>query len=166
MPHVDDYLAANARHAEAIAALGESRPLVPQQHVAVIACMDSRLDVFDVLGLQRGDAHIIRNAGGVVTEDVIRSLAISQRLLETTEVVLVHHTDCGLSKKSHEELAEALRGEGGETYEGETYVFTDPRESVKLSAKALRDSPFIPHTSAIRGFVYDVESGLLHEVAL
>lgn len=166
MPHVDDYLAANATHAARLAASGERLPLVPAQHVAVIACMDSRLDIFSSLGLARGAAHVIRNAGGVVTPDVIRSLAMSQRLMQTTGIVLVHHTDCGLSKLNHEDLSEALRGEDGEPFEAPTFVFTDPRESVKVSAETLRRSPFIPHTSNIRGFVYDVETGLLDEVDL
>jgi carbonic anhydrase len=166
VPHVDGYLVANAAHAARLAASSERLPLVPAQHVAVIACMDSRLDIFSSLGLARGDAHVIRNAGGVVTPDVIRSLAMSQRLMQTTEIVLVHHTDCGLSKRNHEDLSDALRGEDGEPYDGPTFVFTDPRESVKISAETLRSSPFIPHTSNIRGFVYDVQTGLLHEVEL
>jgi carbonic anhydrase len=166
MTAADSYLAANARHAARLAASPVRLPLVPAQHVAVVACMDSRMDLFDTLGLARGDAHIIRNAGGIVTDDVVRSLAISQRFMQTREIVLVHHTECGLQQRTDEEVREALRGIGGEAYEGPTHAFEDVHEDVRLNAKVLRDSPFIPHTTEVRGFVYDVQTGLLDEVDL
>jgi carbonic anhydrase len=163
--HGDRYLASNALHAAQVQARPHHLPVVPSQHVAVVACMDSRLDVFDALGLRRGEAHVIRNAGGVVSEDVIRSLAVSQQFLQTTEILLIHHTDCGL-QRTDEEMRERLRGAGGEAWPGSLYTFADPFEDVRRSARTLRESPFVPHTTDVRGFVYDVDTGLLHEVEL
>ena len=122
------------------------------------------MDLFSLLGLRAGDAHIIRNAGGVVTDDVIRSLVLSQRLMGTTEIVLVHHTDCGLTKISEDELRHELEVETGIRPAFAFEAFRDPATDVRQSIGRLRASPFLPALDAIRGFVYDVETGRLHEV--
>ena len=140
------------------------RPLAPARHMAVVACMDSRLDVFDALGLHSGDAHVIRNAGGVVTDDVIRSLMISQRLLGTTSIVLVHHTDCGLQKVSEDELKREVEEETGMRPSFAIESFRDPYADIRQSISRLRHSPFLRHKDLIVGFVYDVASGRLHLV--
>jgi carbonic anhydrase len=140
-------------------------PLPPARKVAVVACMDARLDPYAVLGLQEGDAHVIRNAGGVVTDDAIRSLAISQRLLATEEIVLIHHTDCGMLTFSDDELADRLERETGERPAWRAQAFTDVEQDVRESIAKLRASPFLPNKGSIRGFVYDVETGRLGEVA-
>ncbi len=137
----------------------------PAQKVAVVACMDARLPPLDALGLELGDAHVIRNAGGVVTDDVIRSLAISQRKLGTTEIVLVHHTDCGMTTISDEGFAAELEAAAGEPPPFAIGAFADAEQSVRESARRLRDSPFLPSRERIRGYVYDVESGELAAVA-
>ena len=134
------------------------------QKVAVVACMDSRLDVFAVLGLTPGDAHVIRNAGGIVTEDTIRSLAISQRLLGTEEIILIHHTDCGMLSFTDEELRRTLEEETGTRPTWEPGAFTDLAGSVRQSITRIKASPFIPRTDAVRGFVLDLATGRLAEV--
>ena len=126
--------------------------------------MDARLPPLDALGLKLGDAHVIRNAGGVVTDDVIRSLALSQRKLGTTEIVLIHHTDCGLGKVTDDEFIAELEADAGVRPPFSIDAFTDVEESVRESIRRLRSSPFLPSRDAIRGYVYDVEAGRLGEV--
>jgi carbonic anhydrase len=139
--------------------------LPPAKKVAVIACMDARLDPAGALGLQEGDAHVIRNAGGVVTDDEIRSLAISQRLLGTEEVILIHHTDCGMLTFTDDEFAQKLQDETGEAPEWSAHAFGNLEADVRDSISRIKDSPFIPNKDSIRGFVYEVESGKLREVS-
>lgn len=136
----------------------------PTRQLAVVACMDSRIDTFAVLGLDNGEAHIIRNAGGVITDDVIRSLCLSQRFLGTREIVLVHHTDCGLQKVDEGEFREQLAAELGLKPWWSLEAFSDPYADVRQSIQRLQMTPFIPHKEHISGFVYDVTDGLLHEV--
>jgi carbonic anhydrase len=136
----------------------------PTRHVAVVACMDSRIDTFAVLGLGNGEAHIIRNAGGVITDDVIRSLCLSQRFLGTREIILVHHTDCGLQKVDEAEFRDQLAAELGVKPWWSLEAFADPYVDVQQSIQRLKMTPFIPHKDSIAGFVYDVTDGLLHEV--
>ena len=134
------------------------------QKVAVVACMDSRLDVFAVLGLTPGNAHVIRNAGGIVTEDTIRSLAISQHLLGTEEIILIHHTDCGMLSFTDDELCRALEEETGVRLAWAPGSFTDLAGSVRQSISRIKASPFVPRTDAVRGFVLDLATGRLAEV--
>jgi len=141
-------------------------PLPPAKHVAVLACMDARLDVHKILGLQEGDAHVIRNAGGAATDDAIRSLAISQRLLGTKEIVLIHHTDCGMLTFRDDDLKRKIEDETGIRPAFAFEAFRDLDEDVKQSIARIKASPFIPDKSHVRGFVYDVRSGLLHEVGV
>ena len=140
-------------------------PLPPAKGLAVLACMDARLDVHRILGLEEGDAHVIRNAGGVVTDDEIRSLAISQHLLGTKEIILIHHTDCGMLTFTDDEFAGKLEEASGERPEWKAETFSDLDENVRDSIKRIADSPFVPNTDSVRGFVYEVESGRLREVA-
>jgi carbonic anhydrase len=140
------------------------RPLRPRRGLAVVACMDSRMDIFEVLGLDNGDAHTLRNAGGAVTDDVIRSLAVSQRILGTTGIVLVHHTDCGMQKLTDDEFRDELEAAGGLRPSFAIESFRDPYEDVRQSIARLIHSPFIAAKDEIVGFVYDVETGLLHLV--
>ena len=137
----------------------------PARHVAVVACMDARLDLFGILGLAPGDAHVIRNAGGVATDDVIRSLVISQRKLGTREIVLVHHTDCGMLTFSEDELRAELLTETGMRPSWAAESFTDLETDVRSSIRRIEQDPFIPHRDSVRGFVYEVETGLLREVS-
>jgi carbonic anhydrase len=139
-------------------------PLPPSRKVAVLACMDARLDPNAVLGLQEGDAHVIRNAGGVVTDDAIRSLAISQRLLGTEEVVLIHHTGCGMLTFNDDEFKRSIQDEVGLKPTWSAESFGDLEEDVRQSVARIRTSPFIPRKDSIRGFVYEVETGRLREV--
>jgi carbonic anhydrase len=139
-------------------------PLPPAQKVAVVACMDARLDPARVLGLEEGDAHVIRNAGGVITDDEIRSLAISQNLLGTEEIVLIHHTDCGMLTFTDEQFADQLEESTGQRPDWQARSFDDLEENVRASKKLIADSPFIPNKDSIRGFVYEVESGRLRPV--
>jgi carbonic anhydrase len=140
-------------------------PLPPARKVAVLACMDARLDPNAVLGLQEGDAHVIRNAGGVVTDDAIRSLAISQRLLGTEEVVLIHHTGCGMLTFDDDEFKRSIQNEVGIKPTWSAESFGDLEEDVRQSVARIRASPFIPRKDSIRGFVYEVETGRLREVS-
>ncbi len=135
----------------------------PALHTAVVACMDARLDVTAALGLRNGDCHVIRNAGGAVTDDVIRSLAISQRALGTTGVVLVHHTACGMETLT-EDFRHELELEVGQRPVWAVESFQDVDQDVRQSIERVRTSPFLPHTDDVRGFVYDVKTGLLREV--
>ena len=138
-------------------------PIPPAKHLAVVTCMDARLSPFVMLGLQEGDAHIIRNAGGVITDDEIRSLMISQRLLGTQEIMLIQHTDCGMLKITDEEFAERMEREAGERPPWRAHAFDDLEDSVRESKRLIEASPFIPSKN-VRGFVYEVESGELREV--
>ena len=134
------------------------------QKVAVVACMDSRVDVFATLRLAPGEAHVIRNAGGVVTEDTIRSLTISQRLMGTEEIILIHHTDCGMLSFTDEELRRTLEEETGTRPTWEPGAFTDLADDIRRSVTRIKSSPFIPHTDAVRGFILDLATGRLEEV--
>jgi len=140
-------------------------PLPPAQKVAVLACMDARLDPAKALGLTEGDAHVIRNAGGVATEDALRSLVISQRLLGTEEIILIHHTDCGMETFSDDTVKEQIFTDTGIRPSFALEAFPKAEEDVKQTAARIKASPFIPHKN-IRGFVYEVESGRLREVEL
>jgi carbonic anhydrase len=140
-------------------------PLPPARRVAIVACMDARLNPYGLLGLTEGDAHIIRNAGGAVTPDVIRSLAISQRLLATEEIVLIHHTGCGMLTFRDDEFRDAIEQETGIRPDWPAESFTDLDQDVRQSIARIKTSPFIPRTDSVRGFVYDVESGALREVS-
>jgi carbonic anhydrase len=139
-------------------------PLPPAKKVAVLACMDARLNPYGILGLQEGDAHVIRNAGGVVTDDEIRSLAISQRLLGTEEIILIHHTDCGMLTFSDDEFKRSIQDEVGIKPEWAAEAFGDLDEDVRQSVARIKASPFIPRKDSIRGFAYEVETGRLREV--
>ena len=141
-------------------------PLPPAKHVAVLACMDARLDVHKILGLQEGDAHVIRNAGGVATDDAIRSLVISQRLLGTNEIILIHHTDCGMLTFKDDDVKRQIESETGIRPAFALEAFSDLDEDVKQSIARIKASPFIPHKSNVRGFVYDVRTGRLDEVGV
>jgi carbonic anhydrase len=139
-------------------------PLPPARKLAVLACMDARLDPAKVLGLNEGDAHVIRNAGGVVSDDALRSLAISQNLLGTEEIILIHHTDCGMLTFTDDEFAEKLEDETGQRPEWHAQAFDDLEQDVRDSIEKIKSSPFVPHTEQVRGFVYEVETGALREV--
>jgi len=140
-------------------------PLTPARRVAIVACMDARLNHYALLGLSEGDAHIIRNAGGAVTPDVIRSLTISQRLLGTEEIVLIHHTDCGMLTFHDDDLKRKIEEETGIRPAFALEAFGDLDQDVKQSIARIKASPFIPRTDAVRGFVYEVETGKLREVS-
>ncbi len=156
-----DELLANSASRE-----GDRAPLpsTPARRVAVLACMDARLDLFQILGLGEGDAHLIRNAGGVVSDDAIRSLAISQHLLGTEEIILIHHTDCGMLKFGDDEFAERLEAETGQRPDWAALTFADLEDDVREGIERIEASPFIPRTDSVRGFVYEVETGSLREV--
>jgi carbonic anhydrase len=138
-------------------------PVAPARKVAVVACMDSRMPLFGMLGLEIGEAHVIRNAGGVITDDTLRSLAISQHVLGTREVILVHHTDCGLQKSTDEEFADLVERTTGHRPPWPAQTFTDVEEDVRESARRVRESPYLLSTE-VRGTVYDVATGRLREV--
>lgn len=163
MTVTDEYLANNAQYAKAFAG-PLPLPLPPSRHVAVVACMDARLDVYRVLGLSEGESHCIRNAGGVVTEDVIRSLAISQRLLGTREIILIHHTDCGMLTFADDAFKRDVEGDTGLRPSWAPEAFADPAEDVRQSIRRIQASPFITLTESLRGFVFDVSTGALAEV--
>lgn len=137
----------------------------PSRQLAIVACMDSRLDVFAALGLRDGEAHVLRNAGGVITDDVIRSLALSQRRLGTRRIILIHHTDCGLEKVTDDGFRAELQEDTGMAPPFAIESFTDVEASVRGSIARIRNSPFLPHRDEVRGFVYDVDTGRLAEVA-
>jgi carbonic anhydrase len=140
-------------------------PLPPAKRVAIVACMDARLNPYGLLGLAEGDAHVIRNAGGVITDDEIRSLAISQRLLGTEEIILIHHTDCGMLTFGDDDFRRQLQHETGIKPEWAAEAFEDLEEDVRQSVARIKASPFIPRKDAVRGFVYDVTTGALSEVS-
>ncbi len=162
MSVTDDYLANNARYAESFTG---PLPMPPSRQVAVVACMDARLNVYAILGLADGEAHVIRNAGGVVTDDEIRSLAISQRLLGTREIILIHHTDCGMLTFTDDALKRSIQDETGIKPPWSAEAFADVEEDVRQSVARIKASPFVPHTDAVRGFVFDVATGKLSEVS-
>jgi carbonic anhydrase len=161
MSVTDELLENNNRYA---ATFTGPLPLPPSRQIAVVACMDARLNVYGILGLQEGEAHVIRNAGGVVTDDEIRSLAISQRLLGTREIVLIHHTDCGMLTFTDDQFKRAIQDETGIKPPWSAESFTDLHEDVRQSIARIQASPFVPHKDAIRGFVFDVATGKLNEV--
>jgi carbonic anhydrase len=161
MTVTDELLENNAAY---VASFGGALPLPPAKHIAIVACMDARLDVYRVLGLQEGDAHVIRNAGGVVTDDEIRSLTISQRLLGTTEIVLIHHTDCGMLTFTDDAFRAQIHADTGVEPEWAPESFDDLDTDVRQSIARITASPFIPEKGSIRGFVFDVATGALREV--
>jgi carbonic anhydrase len=161
MSVIDEYLNNNARYAESFSG---PLPLPPSRHVAVVACMDARLDIYRVLGLAEGESHVIRNAGGVATDDVIRSLAISQRLLGTREIMLIHHTDCGMLTFTDDAFKATIQDETGIKPPWSAEAFDDLATDVRQSIARITSSPFVPHTDAVRGFVFDVGAGRLEEV--
>jgi carbonic anhydrase len=162
MSATDDLLRNNEAYAEGFE--GGDLAAAPAKRVAVLACMDARLIPSRILGLEPGDAHIIKNAGGIVTDDAIRSLAISQHLLGTTEVIVIQHTDCGLLKFTDEEFAARMEEAAGERPDWHAHAFDDLEASVRGGLERIRKSPFIPNTDSVRGFVYDVANGRLTEV--
>jgi carbonic anhydrase len=161
MTVTDELLANNDAYA---AVFGGLLPLPPARQLAVVACMDARLNVYGLLGLQEGEAHVIRNAGGAVTDDTIRSLAISQRLLGTTEIVLIHHTDCGMLTFTDDGFRAAIEEETGIRPPWAAEAFSDLDEDVRQSMNRIKASPFIPVKDSVRGFVFDVSTGKLREV--
>ena len=161
-PNTPELLANNAAYAAQFA--DGHLDVEPRRHLAIIACMDSRMNIFEMLGLTHGEAHIIRNAGGVITDDVIRSLCLSQRLLGTREVILLHHTDCGLQRVTEDDFKAELEAELGIKPGWSLESFNDPYVDTIQSIRRLRMTPFIPHKDHISGFAYDVDSGVLDEV--
>ena len=162
MSATNDMLDSNQRYANAFSK--GDLPMPPGKKLAVLACMDARLDVHKILGLEEGDAHIIRNAGGVATDDAIRSLVISQRLLGTEEIILIHHTDCGMLTFTDDEVKGQIEQETGIRPPFALEAFTDAAADVRQSMARIEASPFIPRKSNVRGFVYDVRTGRLDEV--
>lgn len=163
MTVTDDYLANNAEYA------GDFQgplPLPPSKHIAVLACMDARIDVYRVLGIKEGESHVIRNAGGVATDDAIRSLAISQRLLGTQEIILIHHTDCGMLTFTDDDFKRSIQDETGIKPPWAAEAFPDIAEDVRQSLRRIENSPFVTKHVSLRGFIFDVASGKLEEVTL
>lgn len=163
MSVTDEYLANNADYAKTF---NGPLPLPPSRQVAVIACMDARMNVYGILGLKDGEAHVIRNAGGVVTDDEIRSLAISQRLLGTREIILIHHTDCGMLTFTDDEFKRDIQTETGIKPEWAAESFPDVAEDVRQSLRRIENSAFVTKHTSLRGFVFDVATGKLSEVTL
>jgi carbonic anhydrase len=161
MSATDDLLKNNEAYAATFAG---PLPLAPGKGVAVVACMDARLDVYRILGLKEGEAHVIRNAGGVVTDDEIRSLAISQRLLGTTEIILIHHTDCGMVTFTDDSFKAAIEKDTGLRPTWAAEAFPDEAADVTQSINRIKASPFVPKKDNIRGFVFDVNTGKLNEI--
>ena len=162
MTVTDELLANNERYAETFPG---QLPLPPSKQLAVVACMDARLNVYGILGLHDGEAHVIRNAGGVVTDDEIRSITISQRLLGTQEIILIHHTDCGMLTFTDDDFKAAILKDTGIKPEWAAEAFPELDEDVRQSIGRIKASPFIPHKESIRGFVFDVATGKLREVS-
>jgi carbonic anhydrase len=161
MTVTDEFIEANKSYREGFTG---PLPLPPARQVAVVACMDARLDPAKILGIDEGDAHVIRNAGGVVTEDALRSLAISQRLLGTKEIVLLHHTDCGMVTFTDDDFRQGIEAETGIRPTWSAEAFPDAAADVRQGIKRIAANPFIPHTDQIRGFVFDVATGAIDEV--
>ncbi|THG31081.1 beta-class carbonic anhydrase [Naasia lichenicola] len=162
MTVTDELLSNNETYA---ATFSGPLPLPPSKHVAVVACMDARLNVYGILGLGDGEAHVIRNAGGVITEDEIRSLAISQRLLGTEEIILIHHTDCGMVTFTDDAFKQSILDETGIRPTWSAESFPDAAADVVQSIHRIQASPFIPKKDSVRGFVFDVATGRLDEVS-
>ena len=162
MSVTDDLIENNQRYAESFAGPASGRPTLG---VAIVACMDARMDVYAMLGLTPGQAHVIRNAGGEVTEDALRSLTISQHELGTTEVILIHHTQCGMQTFTNKDFKAELLAETGHKPHWATRAFTDVDADVRKSIRLVKESPFLAHTHSVRGFVFDVTSGKLREVS-
>ena len=162
MPTIDE-LVENAQEYAQTFDRGEL-PLPPAKRVAIVACMDARLNPYGLLGLEEGDAHVIRNAGGVITDDEIRSLAISQRLLGTEEIMLIHHTDCGMLTFADDDFRRQVQEDTGIKPEWAAETFSDLDEDVRQSIARIKASPFIPRKNQVRAFVYDVHDGRLREV--
>jgi carbonic anhydrase len=162
MSATDELLENAEKHAEGFDK--GNLPMPPAKKVAIVACMDARVNPYPIFGLELGDAHVIRNAGGVVTDDEIRSLAISQRLLGTEEIVLMHHTDCGMLTFDDEEFRRQIQEDTGLKPAWSPEAFDDLEADVRQSIKRIESSPFIPHKDSIRGFIYEVETGRLREV--
>ena len=163
MTVTDEYLANNAQYASNFKG---PLPMPPSKHVAVVACMDARLDVYRILGLNEGETHVIRNAGGVVTDDVIRSLTISQRLLGTEEIILIHHSDCGMLTFTDDDFKRAIQEETGVKPPWAAEAVRDPAEVVRQSLRRIENSPFVNKHVSLRGFVFNVATGKLEEVTL
>jgi carbonic anhydrase len=161
MSVTDELIVGNQRYAETY---NGPLPVAPARGVAVVACMDARLNVYALTGLAEGEAHVIRNAGGVVTDDVIRSLAISQRLLGTREIVLIHHTECGMLTFTDDEFKAAIQEDTGIKPPWAAEAFGDLDTDVRQSIARIKASPFVPHRGQVRGFVFDVATGKLSEV--
>jgi len=161
MSVIDDLLDNNRRYAETFVGMV---PIRPAKRLAVVTCMDSRIDVHGILGLKIGDAHVIRNGGGVISPDVIRSLTISQRVTGTREIILIHHTDCGMLTFTDDEFKASIQAETGIKPEWAAEAFDDLDTDVRQSAARIKASKFIPHTDQVRGFVFDVATGKLNEV--
>ena len=140
------------------------RAVIPAKHIAIVTCMDSRIDIFRIFGLDSGQAHILRNAGGLVSDDMLRSLVLSQRLLQTREVILMHHTNCGLHKADEPALRAAIAADTGHAPPYAFGAFSDIDEAVREAIARVREHPFLPHRDRVRGFVYEVESGHVREV--
>jgi len=162
MSIIDSLLKNNETYAKSFTKGG--LPLPPAKPVAVVACMDARIDVHRILGLQEGDAHVFRNAGGAVTDDAIRSLVISQRLLGTREIILIHHTDCGMLTFTDDQVKKQIERDVGIRPAFALEAFSDLEADVRQSITRIKASPFILHKDNLRGFVYDVKSGRLREV--
>jgi carbonic anhydrase len=158
---IDDLLYEARLHA---ARFGGAHSVVPDKHLAIVTCMDSRIDVFGMFGLAIGDAHVIRNAGGIITDDVLRSLVLSQRVLETREVILVHHSDCGLQKIQEDEFRARLGDEIGVPPPYAFGAFDDVDAAVRRAIARVREHPYLPSRDHVRGFVYEVDTGVLREV--
>ena len=163
-PNADELIAHNAAYVQQFS--DHDLALAPKRKLAIVACMDSRMDIFQMLGLAHGDAHVIRNAGGVVTDDVIRSLCVSQRFLHTREIILVHHTNCGLQNVLEDSFKAELEAETGLRPWWALESFVDPFANVRQSIRRLEMNPFILHRDHIRGFVYDTSTGQLIEATL
>ncbi|HEY7144173.1 MAG TPA: carbonic anhydrase [Streptosporangiaceae bacterium] len=162
MSVTDELLQNNQRYAETF---GGQLPMPPARGVAVVACMDARLNVYALLGLAEGEAHVIRNAGGVITDDAIRSLAISQRLLGTREIILIHHADCGMLTFTDDAFKASIAADTGIKPPWAAEAFDDLDADVRQSTARVKASPFLPHTDQVRGFVFDVATGKLREVS-
>jgi carbonic anhydrase len=162
MSVTDELLANNERYAEGFTG---PLPMPPAKGVAVVACMDARLNLYALLGLEEGQAHVIRNAGGAVTDDGIRSLAISQRLLGTREIILIHHTDCGMLTFTDDDFRAAIQADTGIRPAWSAEAFDNLDTDIRQSIARIKASPFVPHKDSVRGFVFDVATGKLNEVA-
>lgn len=162
-PAIDELIAnAVAREAD----FEGPRAVIPSKHITIVTCMDSRIDTFRIFGLDSGEAHILRNAGGLVTDDMLRSLVLSQRLLQTREVILMHHTNCGLHGTDESALRAAIVADTGQSPPYAFGAFDDIDEAVRRAIVRVREHPFLPHRDAVRGFVYEVETGHLREIVV